>query len=249
MTTQEAKLILQAYRPGSADEADPVFSEALELARIDADLGAWLERQSAFDQIMGRALQHEIPPAGLRDAILARKTSPQALKQSKPYRALSMLVSLTAALVLFVGIASFHHGSNGMTAAAFSREALDIKEQGKIALEKMSSDPQTLRKWLADRGAPSDFVLPRGLNGVPSFGCQSFTMGGTKVSLICFDLGNNQVAHLFVVDTSALTDTSHSSLPRMHEDKGLAFATWTSGNKCFVLTGDNVSKESLQKLI
>ncbi|MEI6322266.1 MAG: hypothetical protein WCP60_04085 [bacterium] len=249
MTTQEAKLILQAYRTGSADEADPFFTEALELARIDTDLGAWFERQSAFDQKMVGALESEIPPAGLRDAILARKTSPLALKQSKPYRPLSMLVSLTAAIVLFVGIVSFHHGSGRMTVAAFSREALDIKEQGKIALEKMSSDPQSLRKWLADRGAPSDFVLPQGLKGVSSFGCQSFDIGGNKVSLICFDLGNNQVAHLFVVDKSALADASQSSLPQMHVDKGLAFATWTSGNKCFVLTGDNVSKEKLQKLI
>ncbi len=33
MTSQEAKKILALYRPGTADEHDPAFAEALALAR------------------------------------------------------------------------------------------------------------------------------------------------------------------------------------------------------------------------
>lgn len=255
MTTQEAKLILQAYRPGSEDGVDPFFAAALELARADKELGEWFERQCAFDQKMGKALQSQLPPAGLRDAILAKKTTKSFPKQKKHAFYTTLILAVAAAITLMVGIAVFYNtptkewSGSSLTAANFARRALDIKEQGKIALEKMSSDPQMLRKWLADRGAPSDFVLPPGLSGVPSFGCQSFDMGGTKVSLICFDLGNNQVAHLFVVDKSALIDASHSSEPQLYDDHGLAFATWTSGNRSYVLTGDNVPKEVLQKLI
>ena len=136
-----------------------------------------------------------------------------------------------------------------MTVARFTRQALDIKEQGRIALAAKNTDPTQLRKWLEERGAPHDFVLPPGLQGVASIGCQSFDLGGTKVSLICFDLGNNQVAHLFVVEKSALADASPSSLPQLHDDNGFAFATWSAGSKSYVLTGDHVSKEMLQKLI
>lgn len=255
MTTQEAKLILQAYRPGSEDGEDPFFAAALELTRTDKELGEWFARQCEFDQMMGSALQSEIPPAGLRDAILGRKALPQVSKKAKPFQALSIFLSVAAAIVLFVGIALFHggvqHGSSSseMTVAAFTRQALDIKEQGKVSLATKSTDPSQLRKWLAERGAPNDFVVPPGLNGIPSLGCQSYEMGGTKVTLICFDLGNNQVAHLFVVDKSALTDASQDSRPELREDNGLAFATWTSGNKSYVLTGDNITRETIQKLI
>ena len=255
MTTQEAKLILQAYRPGSEDEEDPFFADALELARADKELGEWFARQCEFDRMMGSALQSEIPPSGLRDAILARKTHPLVSKKAKPFHVLSILLSGAAAIVLFVGIALFHGGfhngsrSADLTVAAFTREALDIKEQGRVSLATKSTDPAQLRKWLAERGAPNDFVVPPGLNGIPSLGCQSYEMGGTKVTLICFDLGNNQVAHLFVIDKSALTDASQDSRPELREENGLAFATWTSGNKSYVLTGDNITRETIQKLI
>lgn len=255
MTTQEAKLILQAYRPGSSDVSDPFFADALELARNDEKLGKWFAQQCAFDQTMVGALRSEVPPATLRSAILAIKTAPPSSKRMKPRSALGIFVSLAALVMLFIGITLFNHGSHdgtrvgGMTVAAFTREALDIKEQGKISLATKSSDPNQLRKWLAERGAPNDFVVPPGLVGIPSLGCQSYDVGGTKVSLICFDLGNNRVAHLFVVDKSALADASRNSSPNLREENGLAFATWTSGDKSYVLTGDNVSMEVLQKLI
>ena len=47
MTTQEAKLILQSYRP-DRDAADPFFAEALECARRDDALKSWFEAQQAF---------------------------------------------------------------------------------------------------------------------------------------------------------------------------------------------------------
>lgn len=40
MTTQEAKLILQAYRLGGEDE-DPLFSKALDLTLVDQSLENW----------------------------------------------------------------------------------------------------------------------------------------------------------------------------------------------------------------
>jgi hypothetical protein len=255
MTKQEAKQILQSYRPGSNDDKDPFFAAALELARTDSELGKWFALQCEFDQLMASSLESITPPAGLRDAILARNATKELPKQNSPFVSKNFLLALAAAIALMAGIAVFHTpssnagGQGALTAANFAREALDIKEQGRIRLERMSQDPQTLRNWLAQRGAPSNFVLPPGLKGVPSFGCESFDLGGTKVSLICFELGNNQVAHLFVVDKSALKDASQESQPEFREDHGIAFATWTSGDKSYVLTGDNVSMETIRKLI
>jgi hypothetical protein len=258
MTTEEAKLILQSYRPGGGDDADPFFANALGLADIDRELNCWFARQQSFDGAMSRALQSENPPAGLRDAILARKTSPQAAKPGRLLYLLPLLLSMAAAIMLFVGITFYHKaststivGSNstGMTVASFTSQVLGIKERGEISLGKSGHDPEQLRPWLAQQGAPARFVLPPGLHRMPSHGCQSYTLGGTKVTMICFAIENGQVAYLFVVDKSALKDAASRSQPEFHEVNGLAFATWTSGDTSYVLTGDNISRETLQKLI
>jgi hypothetical protein len=259
MSIQEAKLILQFYRPGGEDDADPFFAEALELARTDGELGEWFAGQQVFDASVARALQTEIPPADLRASIIARKSSlPEASPGKKPL-SLFWWVAMTASIMLLGGIAMFLAGPNlpsqgdegnpTMTVASFTRQALDIKEQGRISLGMQSTDPAQLRTWLAERGAPAGFVIPPGLKGIPSLGCQSYTMGATKVSLVCFSLGNNKIAHLFIVDKSALSDASNQSQPDLRAENGLAFATWTSGGKSYVLTGDNVSMEMLKKLV
>jgi hypothetical protein len=256
MTTEEAKQILHAFHPNGEDDADPFFAEALELALNDNKLGEWFVEQCAFDASMSRALQSETPPADLRAAILAQnmaspESNPKSIK--KISNALILWAAIAAIIMIFTGMALFMRGSaeevTPMTVASFTRQALDIKEQGKISLGMMSTDPKQLRTWLAARGAPAGFVIPPGLRGLPSLGCQSYTMGGTKVSLVCFTLGSHQIAHLFIVDKSALADASIRSRPELRNENGLAFATWTSGDKSYVLTGDNVSMETLKRLV
>lgn len=251
MTTQEAKLILQAYRP-DRDAAEPFFTEALECARIDSVLKTWFEEQQAFDARMQGALLSEMPPADLRAAILAAKISPSGgTKQGPSGIRYFWLLGLAAALVVFLGAAFFMQHQEGatMTVASFTQQVLDIKEAGKISLGKSGHDPEMLRSWLAQQGAPDKFVLPPGLHGMPTHGCQTYSIGATKVTMICFAIDDGQVAYLFVVDKSALKDAAPKSHPDFHEVNGLAFATWTSGDKSYVLTGDNLSKETLQKLI
>jgi len=259
MSIQEAKLILQLYRPSGKDDADPFFAEALELTRTDSDLAKWFADQQFFDATMGRALQAEIPPADLRSSIIAGNFSPPETSHRKKPLSLVWWVTMVASVMIFGGIAMLLTSPNltsqgnkknpTMTVASFTRQALDIKEQGRISLGMQSTDPAQLRTWLAERGAPDGFVIPPGLKGIPSLGCQSYTMSGTRVSLVCFNLGNNKIAHLFIVDKSALVDASNQSHPDLRNENGLAFATWTAGGKSYVLTGDNVSMETLKKLV
>ena len=249
MTIDEAKLILQGYRAGGEDDHDPIFAEALQLTRTDQGLARWFNDQQAFETAMREALQSQLPPAGLRDAITMAKTTPLSTSRSPSnvfrYLAVAAAVVLLAGGVIFVG----QEMNPSMTVASFARTALDIKEQNRIVLGKENTDPAKLRTWLAERGAPHEFVIPPGLQGVPSIGCQSYLVNGKKVALICFNLGNNQVAHLFVVEKSALADASSDSRPQVRSEHGLAFATWTAGGKSFVLTGDNVTEETLRRLI
>jgi hypothetical protein len=253
MDNEQAKLILQAYRPGGEDADDPFFFEALEQARVDPELEKWFAEQRAFDEAMRKALQTRIPPVGLRDSILLTKkisTLPRRQPSRPVWRrpgvmalAASIVVLLAAAVLLRPG--AKHYAP--MTVAAFTQQVLDLKDRA--SLGKLSNKPSELRAWLAERGAPSDFELPRGLRDAHGLGCQSYTIGGAKVSLICFMLDPDQFAHLFVVDANALRDAVPNANPVIRTEGGTPVATWTSGGKSYVLLGINVSEETLRRLI
>lgn len=255
MHNEEAKLILQAYRPGGEDADDPFFSEALEQVRVDPELEKWFAEQRAFDETMRKALQTRIPPTGLRDSILltkkisrlARRRSSRPVWRRPGVMALaaSIVVLLAAAVLLRPG--AKYYAPPPMTVAAFTRQVLDLKER--ISLGKLSNKPTELRAWLAERGAPSDFELPPGLRDAHGVGCQSYTIGGAKVSLICFMLNQDQFAHLFVVDADALKDAAPNASPVIRTEGGTPVATWSSGGKSYVLLGINVSEETLRRLI
>jgi len=255
MDNEQAKLILQAYRPGGEDADDPFFCEALEQARVDPELAKWFADQRSFDEAMRKALQKHIPPVGLRDSILlAKRISTLPFHQGgRPVWRRPGVMALAASIVVLLAVAVLirpgaeHYVGHPMTVAAFTQQVLDLKDR--ISLGKMSNNPAELRAWLAERGAPSDFELPRGLRDVHGLGCQSYTIDGVKVSLVCFMLGEDQFAHLFVVDNDALKDAAPNASPVIRTEGGIALATWTSGGKSYVLTGINVNEETLRRLI
>jgi hypothetical protein len=62
-------------------------------------------------------------------------------------------------------------------------------------------------------------------------------------------LGEDQFAHLFVVDNDALKDAASGASPVVRTQGGIPVATWTSGGRSYLLTGINLSEEALRRLI
>lgn len=71
MDKEQAKFILQSFRPDGADAHDPEFTEALRLAAEDRELGEWLAQERAEDAAFASALNGLPIPAELRDEIFA----------------------------------------------------------------------------------------------------------------------------------------------------------------------------------
>jgi hypothetical protein len=72
MNNQEAKLILQAYRPGTQDASDPAFAEALEQVWRNPELHEWFSDQCAYDARIHDKLKEAIAiPADLKVRLLA----------------------------------------------------------------------------------------------------------------------------------------------------------------------------------
>jgi hypothetical protein len=73
MNSQEAKTILEMYRPGHGNVADPRLAEALEQVRRDRGLGRWFEEQRAFDGLMAGSVKSIPVPADLKASLLASR--------------------------------------------------------------------------------------------------------------------------------------------------------------------------------
>ncbi len=70
MDKERAKFVLRSFRPDGADAGDVDFTEALQLATRDRELGEWLMRERAFDAEFAEALARVDLPEGLRENVL-----------------------------------------------------------------------------------------------------------------------------------------------------------------------------------
>jgi hypothetical protein len=71
MDREQARFILRSFRPHGADSGNPDFEEALSVASVDGDLGAWLEAEQTQDASISLALGSVPVPGTLRNRILA----------------------------------------------------------------------------------------------------------------------------------------------------------------------------------
>lgn len=71
MDKEQARFILQSFRPDGADAADADFAAALQLAVEDRELGEWLAEERATDAEFAAALCEVEIPEELRQHILA----------------------------------------------------------------------------------------------------------------------------------------------------------------------------------
>ncbi len=71
MDKEQARFILQSFRPDGADARNPDFAEALAAAAEDRELSAWLAGERAQDAAFAAALARIPLPEGLRETILS----------------------------------------------------------------------------------------------------------------------------------------------------------------------------------
>src|SRR5437762_12522593 len=95
MTTEEAKRILAAYRPGDQDRVESCFAEALQKIEKDPELARWFAQEREFNRAVATHLGSVPVPFGLKTRILANVAPRGAMKSRWP-------TALTAAAFAFV---------------------------------------------------------------------------------------------------------------------------------------------------
>ena len=232
MTPAQARQVLLLCRPGSSDLQEPEVVQALEVARQDPALRAWYEQHCAFQTALRNKLRQIEAPADLKARILAqRKIVSLPVWWRRP-----VWLAAAAAVVLFVGVVAvtirartpdrFANFEARMVGAALRQYAMDLK----------TNDMQQVRQFLAAKGAPADYVVPKRLAQLPLTGAGFLHWRSQPVSMVCFNQGGGQMLYLFILDRSAVPDPPPAT-PQLAGLNRLQVAAWSRDGRSYLLAG------------
>jgi len=238
MNSREAKEILLFYRPGTEDDRDPEFAEALALSRSDAELGRWLADQVAVRKALSSRFQAIPVPRGLKEQILSERQShispPVPVK-----RRTALLATAAVVCVAAVSILLFHPQKRD-TLAEFRGRMAEIALRAYPKMDLETNDLAQIQQFIAHSQAPA-YELPKSITKATGTGCAILKWRDHPVSMICFRSGKNSDPtqtsdlFLFVIDRSAVGSAPGS--PRFQQLNRLGTMTWSAGDKTYVLGG------------
>lgn len=251
MNHDEAKNILLLYRHGTADADDPQIAEALALAERDPELKNWLVIHCAREFVLREKFRQIPVPAGLKEQII----SEHAAERRRILWRKKSVPAILIALVLLVASAAFWFSQRGHddTLAIYQNQMVGVALRG-YAMDLLTNNPEPIRAYLAQNHAPADFVLPAALKKTALAGCAVEGWQGTKVSMICFRTGKplapggQSDLWLFVVDRASVRGSPAGSSPQFSRVNRLVTATWSQGDKLYLL-GTEGDEQTLKQYL
>lgn len=249
MNNEEARWMLQLYRHNGSDAADPRFHEALEQVRRDPELAQWFANECAVDSRISEKLRESFdPPSSLKSALLAQR---RFVHENDPAGRTRWILGMAAAVLVALGIGIGMLQVKQISDPKLAVYRADMTDFAKTKLNRLdlvTKDVGEIRQWLNDEGGYGEFVLPSGLEGRPGVGCRLLDWQGSRVSLICFELANGRVVHLFVVNQDAVGAFSFST-PEFHEAQGVVTAAWSGQGLTYILMCKTGTLDDLKSVI
>jgi hypothetical protein len=245
MNNQEAKLILQAYRPNGQDASDPFFADALEQVQRDPELKKWFADETVLNGRIQTRLQAAIPvPPGLKSDLLAlRKTVRPAPWWFQPMKlaAVALVLASLGAILLLVP-------QRPTQVASFRDTMVHSSQQTQEHVAFQSHDIASIQKWLQSQNMQTNFDLPATLQAGAGTaqGCRVVDWHGHQATMICF-IVNGEHMDLFVMDRMGLPDFPENGAPQFASAGGTMTAMWADDGKVYLLTGENGAV--LQKIL
>jgi hypothetical protein len=239
MTNEQAKQILQLYRPGTADATDPSFAEALDLCEHDTELKQWFSNHCALYSAIRAKFKKIAVPEALKEQIIAERPVQHAPAWQKAVLAGG---ALAFAVMTFMFVSPYL-GSREPHDFATYRGTMGAITRLNYEMETNSSDLDVIRTYLAQKKAIADYVLPENLQkNARVLGCMTTTWQGKPVSLVCFATGRPIEASqrsdmwLFISSDTVAKDAPQTSTPTFStEPNGLITASWKVGNRTYLL--------------
>lgn len=232
MNVEQARFLLQGYRPRPGEPVEPAIAEAVRLMETEPELRAWYERQRSFDAAAAAKLREVAPPPNLRATILAGGRVGQ---RAGWRRAVPWAIAASIALLLAAGGWGWRHTAPQF-AATLPDFALRFAGRGYIGLEQRGGDLEGLLRWLETRQAPLPAQVPPELAALRRLGCRTVEFRGREVSVICFD--REREFHLFVARRADFPELETGAEPRFSARGNWAAASWSDQTHHYVVVSD-----------
>ncbi len=248
MNREEARLILQAYRPGGQDADDPQFAAALAWAKQDAEVGAWFAQQQKFDMQISREIKSLAAPADLKARILAQgKPQHQKIAElpaSAWWRDLFSFSpsgpwAMAVAIFMLAGLAIFLKQPKAARILMIIPTQMvyaAVNDSNHVDVE--NKDMKQVGAWLAEHHGENNLVLPAALNGADGLmGCRVLDWRGQKISMLCYGLEDSGHVDLFVADEKIFRDAPPEDKPQFVSSGGMPTASWSHDDKVYLMVG------------
>lgn len=234
MDNREARSLLSMHRAGETEFVGARLPEAVRQAEADPELARWWSEEQEIDRSIAARLAAVSVPAGLQARVAAGMEARPA-SVIRPGWSRAVLLAAASIIALAVLFSSWRGPFQPAVSVADYRD--EMASFIKIApnLELESADFARLQNFLAKANAPSNFTLPETLRRYQPIGCRVLRFRGRDVSLVCFKLGGDRLAHLFVTDAKAVPAGGRASAPIYAAEEDWMTATWTEGDQVYLL--------------
>jgi len=246
MNEQEAKLILQAYRPDGSDAADPRFAEALAFAQSHPQLRAWFEQEYALDGALSAKLDSIQPPAGLRDSIIAAGLASRP-RQHWWKAPVWLAAAAAVALLLSFTVRSQFSNAGGPSAQAFAAFALDDLAHHH---DQHQGHPDTILDVQANLAASTTALpghLKLDLKDLEQKHCRTARFAGRDVFEICFKREGHWY-HLYATRLDGFAPGAADAKSLVITKERFAATAWKDSNQIYALVASS-DRDVLQRLL
>jgi len=245
MNTQQAKFILQGYRPNGADARDATFGAALAQVGKDEALRDWFAREQAFDRAVGAKLDEVQAPAGLREAILAggRLTAPAGPVRRWWRQPAWMAAAAGIALFFAAGLALWPRSA----AADGTLSAFALNDAIHSETHEGHGDASGVLQ--AELGAPAMRLggrLPVDFSALSKAGCRSLTFQGHEVLEVCFKR-NGAWFHCYIAQRVDFPALAAAVAPVLADRNGSSIASWADSSLVYVVVS-KTGRSALERL-
>jgi hypothetical protein len=103
-------------------------------------------------------------------------------------------------------------------------------------MDIVTNDLAEVRRFMAQRGTPADYVVAKGLEKLSVTGGGCLDWRGHPVSMVCFDRGDKQMLFLFVIARTALNGAPSAATEPAKVNK-LRTTSWSEDDKTYLLAG------------
>lgn len=243
MNNEEAKFILQGYRPNGADAGDEAFRAALAQVQHDPALREWFGREQALDAAVSAKLNAMPAPAGLREAILAGGRVSQAGPSSTSWWRSPAILAAAASVAVVIGA----------TLALWPKQAVAGTGLAEYVLKDTAHDEnhmggrgtESVEAMLSDSSNRLSRGLPISFEALLKGGCRTVSYQGHEVIEICFKRDGIWF-HAYIGRRADFPAIAAS--PSFTNRDGLDVAAWADNSFVYLVAG-KAGRAALEKLL